>query len=308
MKRFLMYTICVCVVLIGMSSASAAEKYLQAQYFGVLFDGEYPASQDNPANQANSLAVWNNLWTTPPPFEKVDILVIAFAHTVKDKSGKYVLGFRSQLSNGQETLVNPDGATRLSYVVSQARNANPNVKILISLGWGLDYDVTGTAADPEYYAQSVIDFINQYNLDGLDLDWETKGSGVTQNQATALYKALSDNLHENGKIFTYAPCFSLSEAFLTSQNVGYFDYIFPQTYGQLYPKQVKTLGYPSNKMLFGMDNEDDKQGQDIHDPVYCVNQAKQQGLAGVFNWRMDKNDGNDNGYTTVNTLNTLLNK
>jgi chitinase len=57
-----------------------------------------------------------------------------------------------------------------------ARAHAKNVKVLISIGgWGLDQEFKQLAASPETrqrFVKAVVDFVQQYHLDGADVDWE----------------------------------------------------------------------------------------------------------------------------------------
>lgn len=57
----------------------------------------------------------------------------------------------------------------------------PQVKVLISVGgWTLSKYFSDIAADPakrQRFAESALEYIRKYNLDGLDIDWEYPGGG-----------------------------------------------------------------------------------------------------------------------------------
>ncbi|OMD17805.1 glycosyl hydrolase family 18 protein [Paenibacillus odorifer] len=61
------------------------------------------------------------------------------------------------------------------------KEKNPNLKTLISVGgwtWSNRFsDVAATAATREVFANSAVDFIRKYKMDGVDLDWEYPVSG-----------------------------------------------------------------------------------------------------------------------------------
>ncbi|WP_109127176.1 glycoside hydrolase family 18 protein [Dyella sp. C11] len=65
------------------------------------------------------------------------------------------------------------------------RKINPNLKIVVSIGgWGADYfsDVALTDATRQHMADSVAAFIEKYDVDGVDLDWEYPtfpGAGIS---------------------------------------------------------------------------------------------------------------------------------
>lgn len=61
------------------------------------------------------------------------------------------------------------------------KEQNPSLKTLISVGgwtWSNRFsDVAATAETREVFADSAVDFIRKYNMDGVDLDWEYPVSG-----------------------------------------------------------------------------------------------------------------------------------
>src|SRR5699024_275755 len=56
------------------------------------------------------------------------------------------------------------------------KQVNPNLKTIVSVGgWTLSNNLSLVAATEETretFAQSAVDFVRKFNLDGLDLDWE----------------------------------------------------------------------------------------------------------------------------------------
>lgn len=69
------------------------------------------------------------------------------------------------------------------------KEKNPNLKTMISVGgwtWSNRFsDVAATAATREVFANSSVDFIRKYKMDGVDLDWEYPVSGDLRATATA---------------------------------------------------------------------------------------------------------------------------
>jgi chitinase len=79
------------------------------------------------------------------------------------------------LSNNQISLNSDD--TSLLPLLPAWKNTNPNIKILLSVGGGnagtgLFTTMSSSAANINSFCQSAISYIRQYNLDGLDIDWE----------------------------------------------------------------------------------------------------------------------------------------
>lgn len=63
--------------------------------------------------------------------------------------------------------------------LKKLKSINPNLKILISVGgwtWSKNFsDAALTNESREKFAQSAVEFLTRYNLDGVDLDWEYPG-------------------------------------------------------------------------------------------------------------------------------------
>jgi GH18 family chitinase len=54
------------------------------------------------------------------------------------------------------------------------------------------------------FVNSLINLVNQYNLDGVDIDWEYPDPGAEGDNYTLLMRQLGDALHSRGKILTAA--------------------------------------------------------------------------------------------------------
>ncbi len=84
---------------------------------------------------------------------------------------------------------------------SSLRSQNPNIKILISVGGangsGGFSSMASTAANRNTFAQSCVSFIKTYGFDGVDIDWESPGSGDTAN-FTYLMQAIRSALDTQG--------------------------------------------------------------------------------------------------------------
>lgn len=108
-------------------------------------------------------------------------------------------------TGGLQAIDNP---TKLQSLVSTA-HAN-NVKVLISVGgWnnGDDSGFEGLAANGTYrnnFVTNMINFVNQYGLDGVDIDWEYPDAGASANNYVTLMTQLSTEMHNRGKLLTGA--------------------------------------------------------------------------------------------------------
>ncbi|MCG5464723.1 glycosyl hydrolase family 18 protein [Micromonospora sp. MED01] len=111
------------------------------------------------------------------------------------------------LPNSNGTLQGVDGA-RLSSLVSQGHANNVKVSIAVG-GWNDGNDsafetLAANATSRTNFVNNLISFVNQYNLDGVDMDWEYPDPGASANNYTALMTQLSSALHSRGKLLTAA--------------------------------------------------------------------------------------------------------
>jgi chitinase len=81
------------------------------------------------------------------------------------KDGRMVTGFASDAQN--------------FLFLTGLRKQNPGFTVLVSVGgwlWSTNFsDIALTAQSRTVFIQSVMDFVNRYDLDGLDIDWEYPG-------------------------------------------------------------------------------------------------------------------------------------
>ena len=81
------------------------------------------------------------------------------------------------------------------------------------------------------FTNAVMGLINQYNLDGVDIDWEYPDPGTSGNNFTALMSQLSTAMHSRGKLLTAAVVSGGSTANGVQPAVfGYVDFLNIMTY------------------------------------------------------------------------------
>ena len=108
--------------------------------------------------------------------------------------GEYVLGNPSNVDATlldfviyAFALINPDGkftvySTRYLRDMSALKNENPNLKIIMAIGgWGADgfSDAALTPTSRYAFAREAQRWVREYNLDGIDIDWEYPGSSAS---------------------------------------------------------------------------------------------------------------------------------
>ncbi len=106
---------------------------------------------------------------------------------------------------------------------------NHNVKVLISVGgWTWSNDFPAIAADPvkrSHFAQSCRELVQQYNLDGIDIDWEYpgyaehNGTPADKQNFTLLMHQVRDSLtaygNSTGETYLLTSCFGASPSHMS---------------------------------------------------------------------------------------------
>jgi GH18 family chitinase len=112
------------------------------------------------------------------------------------------------LPNGNGSLQGLDNPAKLQSIVSLGHAQNTRVSISIG-GWNDGDDsafeaLAGNATARTAFVNNVVNLVNQYNLDGVDIDWEYPDPGASANNYTALMSQLSTAMHSRGKLLTAA--------------------------------------------------------------------------------------------------------
>jgi len=159
-------------------------------------------------------------------------IIFILAHTFSSAAQKskpviigYVGGFRANII--ESSSIDAKGLSHINYAfvdvkdnrawlhneqtdtvnfrkLNELKNINPDVKILISIGgwtWSKNFsDAVLTDTSTQNFAQSAVDIVSKYNLDGVDIDWEYPGmigdSNVYRPQDRTHYTNLFKNLRE----------------------------------------------------------------------------------------------------------------
>ena len=182
------------------------------------------------------VAGWHNWTTDQIDAEKLSHINYAFADI---KDGK----INSYLDNDDYQYTMLDSLRRI----------NPDLKILVSVGgWSRSTyfsDAALTEESRKIFAESALDFIERYGLDGIDLDWEYPGSpgagnvfrAVDRENFTLMLEELriqldeqtaADGREDNPYLLTIAT--GASQGFLQNTEMHkahqYLDYVLLMTY------------------------------------------------------------------------------
>ena len=133
-----------------------------------------------------------------------------------DKLTHIIYSFTEVIDNEMKFRRDSSGE-KLSLLVDQKKK-HPHLKVMVACGgWGGSggfSEMASTAANREKFVKSVIRFIEEYKLDGLDIDWEYPGMFGNKNpylpedreNFTALMRELREAMDATGKklVLTFA--------------------------------------------------------------------------------------------------------
>ncbi|MEA1785385.1 glycoside hydrolase family 18 protein [Arenibacter sp. GZD96] len=135
------------------------------------------------------------------PVEKLTHIIYSFTHVI----------------DGEMKFRNPEEAGPKLAALVQQKERNPALKVMIACGgWGADgfSDMALSEESRTKFIKSAADFIEKYELDGMDMDWEypgisgagTKAREVDTKNFTALMKGLREMLDtfNTPKLLTFA--------------------------------------------------------------------------------------------------------
>ena len=165
--------------------------------------------------------------------------------------------------NGEMKFRNPeDAGPKLKALVEQKKR-NPSLNVMIACGgWGADgfSDMASTPEGRDTFVQSAKAFIEEYQLDGLDMDWEyptipAAGTGARDEDRenfTALMSQLREALDATGReqtlTFASAGWVRYYKGIETLEVMKYANYMNVMTYDQVsgvseYTGHHTPLGY-----------------------------------------------------------------
>jgi chitinase len=118
------------------------------------------------------------------------------------------INYSFALPNSNGTLQAIPDPAKLSSLVNLGHNNG--VRVLLAIGgWNDGNDsafeaLAGNATGRTTFVNSVVNVVAQYNLDGVDIDWEYPDPGASGNNYTLLMQQLSTAMHSRGKLLTAA--------------------------------------------------------------------------------------------------------
>ncbi|WP_433825989.1 glycosyl hydrolase family 18 protein [Actinoplanes sp. CA-015351] len=118
------------------------------------------------------------------------------------------INYSFALPNANGTLQPIENTAKLQQLVTLGHQNNVKISLAIG-GWndGNDSAFESLAANSgtrTTFVNTVMNAVRQYNLDGVDMDWEYPDPGTSGNNYTALMGQLGTALHNEGKLLTAA--------------------------------------------------------------------------------------------------------
>ena len=205
--------------------------------------------------------------------------------------------------------------------LNELKRINPDLKILISIGgwaWSENFsDAVLTESSRIKFAKSGVDIIRQFDLDGVDIDWEYPGMKGEEGNIyrpedkenfTLMFKAFREELdklaQERGKKYLLTAAVGGSKSFIEHTDMGalaqYMDYVLIMTYD--YGGRNGTVGHHTN--LYADKNDPDMSSADrsVRNFIAAGLPAHKIGLGAAFygkGWEAESTINNGLGQKRV---------
>lgn len=247
------------------------------------------------------------------PWKKINRLYIGFA-TIND-------GLLTDLPVGnseENDAQRQEMQSRIHELVSLCHENNPEAEIFITSNFGgdLDTEYLYASQNPQKFADSVLSYVKEYDLDGYDMDWESSQINDYAPQLTLLlstchetFATAGPNPHGKPYLLTHTVWPGVESAQTVASLVGSVDQLNLMTYGSgdkydlvSYADAYAAAGFPYDKIIGGIESEagyTDNVGPDTQTTIMakCA-YVKEHNLAGLFEWRIDNDMRPDNGPPT----------
>ncbi|NIJ53735.1 glycoside hydrolase family 18 protein [Dyadobacter arcticus] len=201
---------------------------------------------------------------------------------------------------------------------------NPDLKIVISIGgwaWSENFsDAVLTESSRLKFAKSSVDIIRQYNLDGVDIDWEYPGMRGEEGNIfrpedkqnfTLMFKVIRDELNvlekEKGGKYLLTTAVGGSKSFIENTEMGlaqqYLDYVLIMTYD--YGGRNGTVGHHTNLYDYGDSEEGSSADRSVKNFIAAGVPANKIGLGAAFygkGWEAASSTNNGLGEKRVKAV------
>jgi hypothetical protein len=228
-------------------------------------------------------------------YNYTDMVSICWVNTVPTSATTVPPGDGSTYTIQLQQDAHHDGTPNQDYMdwlIQDARNTNPDIKLVVCLGYGSDEltqifstDSSKWQQNATDYANNVLAYLKYYRLDGFDVDWESplSDNGTTE-QFALVFTAIRASFSTQGTPY-YLTLSPASVGTLDAPTVNAaFDFVNLQLYsGFTFPEEFTAAGISQSLLAYGAKFESAGNG----DP--CPYQDAQQAYAGY----------NRGGYTVA---------
>jgi GH18 family chitinase len=136
------------------------------------------------------------------------------------------------IPNADGTFAALGNGWKIKEIVAQGRPAG--VKVMIAVGgWGWHDQFEAMAADPArrtLFVQNLTAFVAEYELDGVDMDWEYPQPGAPAQNFLALVQELRQAMPADKLLTTAVAAYGQNGDGILSQTFALFDFINVMTY------------------------------------------------------------------------------
>ncbi len=248
------------------------------------------------------------------PWKKVNRIYIGFA-TLDDG----VLADLPAGTSAEDISRRAVTQARIRNIVGLIRQNNPDAEIFITSNFDeekLDPRYLQASQDPQKFAESVVDYLKAYDLDGYDMDWESRKIDDYAPQLTSLLAACHDRFAAEGNsprgrpyLLTHTVWPGVESPETVAGLKDSVDQLNLMTYGPgdtydlaSFATAYHDAGVPYEKMIGGVESESGYPESGGHDTQESVAAkcawVQENNLAGLFEWRMDNDMRPDNSPPT----------
>jgi hypothetical protein len=234
-------------------------------------------------------------------YNSTDMVNICFANTVPTSATTVPPGNGSTYTIELQTAKHPDGYTNqdyMSWLIQDARSTNPGIKVLITLGYAENEFTQIFSSDPGQwqqnatdYASNLVAYLQHYDLDGFDVDWEGGFSfATTQQQFAILFTAIRAAFNAQSRYYylTLSPANVGTLDAATVNNA--FDFVNLQLYsGFTNPSDFTNAGVSQSLLAYGAKFEPNG-GVPYQDAQQAYAGYVSGGYTVVTQWRLNSND------------------
>jgi hypothetical protein len=241
-------------------------------------------------------------------YQASDIINLCFVDIVPTSSNtipagdgsSYTLFLDEVKHHANEDSSVPTNQDYMEWIVRDAKKANPNIKVCLTLLYGKQHLISQIYPDPdkpdqasaEAFANNVVTYLKHYGLDGFDIDWEWDylSDDTTQAQFKTTFSAVGSALKAAGMLLTMGPA--------TTQNLDpetvneHFDIIaFQMYYSTSLPGQFVSYGIRPDAFAYGAKFESNESstphGAGYQTATQAYAQMQTYGFKAVTTWRLN---------------------